>query len=65
MSDFFAKRNPKKSSKVIHLVEEGSTSSRVDEPPEKFKKKRYSKHTSTNGFNEQNDNERVKRFMSC
>ena len=56
MADFFAKRKQTAVPK-INLIEKETT---TPAPP----KKKYSKHTTTNGFNSKNVNNHVKNYMS-
>ena len=60
MENFFKKR-PRKTA-LVNLVEDEEEGSSSSKSP--ASKKKYSKHTSTNGFNQENINERVKKFMS-
>ena len=56
MADFFAKRKGTAVPK-INLIEKETT---APVPP----KKKYSKHTTTNGFNSKIVNDRVTNYMS-
>ena len=56
MADFFAKRKQTAVPK-INLIEKETT---APAPP----KKKYLKHTTTNGFNSKNVNDRVINYMS-
>ena len=57
MADFFPNRKRTAVSE-INLIEKETT---APAPP----KKKYSKYTTSNGFNSKNVNDRVKNYMSC